>query len=115
MSLKTNEATMNELNSYYAKILHYGLLVIREAALQNDMEWIKAESQFLHNIPSLIDEPNVQRHEYFWSKERQAYIDWVNASGGETARKRMRMFYEPIWKEMAPLMTELLSAARITT
>jgi hypothetical protein len=106
---------MNELTPLYAKLLQYGLLSIREALSSNDIEWAKAQAELLHNIPSLLDESNVKRHAYFWFSEREAYIDWVNASSHEQARKRMKMFYEPIWQEMEPILTELSSAARTAT
>lgn len=114
MYLKIGEATMNELAPYYIKLLHHGLLSIREAAYAKDIEWVKAQTELLHNVPSLIDETNTKRHEYFWVCERQAYIEWIESSGGETPRKRMRIYYEPIWQEMEPLMTEVLSARTVT-
>jgi hypothetical protein len=106
---------MNELTPLYIRLLHCGLLSIREALYANDVEWAKAQAELLHNIPSLLDEPNVKRHEYFWFSERGAYLDWVNLSGSEQARKRMRIYYEPVWQEMEPILTELLSSARTAT
>ena len=36
---------------------------------------IEIEAEHLHNIPSLIDEENIQRHLYYFNKERPAYIE----------------------------------------
>ena len=100
---------MRELNSLYSKVLHFGLLFVREAIRLKDYEWAEAEVEFLHNIPSLLDEPTVERHRYFWLTERDSYIQWVNASGREKTQSRMRTYYEPLWLEMEPIMTSILS------
>lgn len=104
---------MNELNALYAKLLHYGLLLIRDALSSNDTEWAHAQAEMLHNIPSLIDEPNVHRHHYFWSCERVAYIQWVEADGREHVRRHTAMFYEPVWQEMKPILMDSFSKAGI--
>ena len=106
---------MNELTPLYIKLLEYGLLSIREALSSDDIEWAKAQVELLHNIPSLLDGPNVQRHAYFWFSEREAYIDWVKESGHDQARKRMKFYIEPIWQEMEPILTELSTEARSAT
>ena len=62
----------------------------------------------LHNVPSLLDETNARRHEYFYFTERKIIIEWVNASGRDEVKKRTRLFYEPIWREMEPLVLALL-------
>ena len=65
--------------------------------------------EMLHNVPSLLGEENVERHRYYWFSERQHFIDWVSASGRDEAKSRMRTFYEPIWREMEPLVCDLIA------
>lgn len=99
---------MRQLDLLYAQTLDVGFSVLRQAAESGNREWVNAELELLHNIPSLIGEGNKTRHRYFWDMERTRYIEWVSGPGREEARSRMRTFYEPIWDEMEPLVHQLL-------
>ena len=99
---------MKELDTLYVRLLIHGLSILKEAIRSDDAEWTLAEIEWLHNVPSLIGEDNKERHRYFWYKERRAYIDWVSDLGRERARLRMSAFYEPIWNEMEPLLSQFL-------
>jgi hypothetical protein len=95
---------MESLNALYVRMLHLGMIVLRQAFESKDDRWLNAEIELLHNIPSLLDEVNVKRHQYFWFKERETYIAWSAAAGSEQQRSRMRMYYEPIWRDMQPII-----------
>ena len=99
---------MTELDVLYARLLHLGFIVLKEAAHSGDREWLEAELEMLHNVPSLLGEENFERHRYFWFSERQAYIDWTSKSGRDHAKSRMLTFYAPIWQDMEPLIVEML-------
>lgn len=99
---------METLNALYAQFLHVGFIVLRQAIHARNFEWVEAEAELLHNVPSLINEPNVKRHEYFWYAERTHYREWVSAPGREIPKSRMMTFYEPLWKEMEPVLLALL-------
>jgi hypothetical protein len=99
---------MTRLESLYAEMLGVGLLVLRQAVESGNRDWINAEFELLHNVPSLIGEDNKERHRYFWFKERARYVDWVGVPGRDEARSRMRTYYEPIWSEMEPVVTQFL-------
>jgi len=73
---------------------------MRQAAESRNRDWLDAEFEMLHNVPSLINESNLERHRYFWSKERTHYIEWVSAPGRQEAKSRMLTYYKPIWDEM---------------
>lgn len=100
---------MGELDAFYARLTTLGFLVLRQAMLSGDKEWMEAELEMLHNVPSLIGEANSNRHRYYWLSERQHYIDWATQPGREEAKSRMRTYYEPIWHEMQPLVIEVIS------
>jgi hypothetical protein len=102
---------MEKLDLIYAHLLAVGFVVMRQAAEAQDRDWLEAEFELLHNIPSLIGEANPERHRYFWSQERPHYIEWVSASGHEQSRARMLTYYKPIWDEMEPLMAQLTAPA----
>ena len=99
---------MDDLDYLYSRMLHFGFLHLREAFDSGDDEWLSKELELLHNVPSLLSEENSERHRYFWFKERNRYVAWVLAHGGEESTSRMRSFYEPIWNEMEPLILRRL-------
>lgn len=101
---------MQTLNALCAKLLQLGFVVLRQAVLSGDLEWAEAEVEFLHNVPSLIGEPNAKRHQYFWFVERKRYLDWVSAAGREEARSRMMTFYEPVLQEIDPVVIAFLQS-----
>jgi hypothetical protein len=99
---------MSKLDLLYAQVLHVGFTVLRQAVESGSREWVDAEIELLHNVPSLIGEANKERHRYFWFKERTHYVGWVSAPGRERAGSGMLTFYEPVWSEMEPLIQQLL-------
>jgi len=98
---------MGELDLLYAQFLSVGFVVMRQAVETENRDWIDAELELLHNVPSLIGEANARRHRYFWFKERGHYIEWVSTPGREQAMSRMLTYYKPIWDEIEPLVTQL--------
>jgi hypothetical protein len=102
---------MERLNNLYTSLLATGFLVLRQAIDAKDFEWAQAEIELLHNVPSLIDEPNLERHRYFWFTEREHYMTWVSAPGHEKARSRMNTYYAPLWAEMEPVLQRAVAAA----
>ena len=68
-----------------------GLVLLREAILSRDYARAEAEVTLLHNIPSLLDEPNIERHRYFWFVERAAHIEWASAPGREASLSCMNL------------------------
>ncbi len=91
---------MMTLDSLYTRLLKLGFLILREAHEANNDAWVRAEIELLHNVPSLIGEPNAERHRYFLEKERTAYREWVSESGSEEIAQKMRTYYEPLWEEL---------------
>lgn len=102
---------MSELDHLYARLLQVGFIVLNQAIDSGDQDWVRAEVELLHNVPSLLGEDNSERHRYFWDQERTHYIEWAQASGPEEARTRMRTYYEPIWRELEPLIMQRLQHA----
>jgi hypothetical protein len=91
---------MDNINQAYISLLHFGLLILRNANDSGDQEWVNAEIELLHNIPSLINENNRERHRYFWEGERQLYLDWIARSCNKEAQTKMSTYYVPLWKEL---------------
>jgi hypothetical protein len=100
---------METLNAFYARLLELGFVVLRQALDGKDWEWAQAEHRFLHNVPSLMNEPNIERHRYFWCQEREQYLEWASAAGDEP-KSRMLTYYAPLLKEMEPAVQELIGS-----
>jgi hypothetical protein len=100
---------VTSIDALYAQTLQVGFLVLRQAFESGIRDWVDAELELLHNVPSLIGETNTARHRYFWCKERKRYMDWASAPGRDQAKSRMMTYYLPIWEEMEPLMNQLLA------
>jgi len=100
---------MDELNSLYLQMMKLGLLILRQAVSEHDDEWAAAEIELLHNIPDLINDFDAEQHRYFWNATRVAHIEWIEANDHDTARSRMRVYYDPIWKQMGPRIAALAS------
>jgi len=98
---------MADLDLLYARFLQVGFIVLRQAIEYAKRDWIDAELELLHNVPSLVGEGNPERHRYFWFQERSHHIEWVSAPGREEAKSRMLTYYKPIWDEMEPFVTRL--------
>lgn len=97
---------MRTLDKFYLRLLKFGFLILKQAADEGDSAWLKAEIEFLHNVPSLIGETNVQRHRYFWLAEREMYLSWIETHGADRAKSRMRTYYRLILEEMEPIVSE---------
>lgn len=101
---------MASLDPLYVQMLSVGFVVLRQAADSGNNEWIAAELELLHNVPSLIGEPNLERHRYFWQHERTHYLERISGIGLADALSRMRTYYEPIWDEIGAVMGDQLAA-----
>lgn len=83
-------------------LLNVGFIVLREALKSGNINWVDAEIEMLHNVPSLIGEENIRRHEYYWEKERVAYIERISKviTVNKNALSLMNTFYKPTWEQI---------------
>ena len=107
----------------YKHILTMGLLALRDRAPRfNSSRLVEIEAEHLHNIPSLIDEDNIQRHLYYFNRERPAYIASLKELAiPEYADNVLRMYLAPweallsnledIAREISPNKEEVEQAA----
>jgi hypothetical protein len=92
----------------YAEILRWGLLAIREAAYAGKMKVCEVEADHIHNLPSLLDEPNEARHQCYIGQERSYYLDCLERLGdAEYSAERKRVYEQP-WKVLVALAAEEL-------
>jgi hypothetical protein len=95
---------MSDLDRLYLELLYHGLVSLRNASHQGDLELCKAESEYLHEVPSLIGETNRHRHLYQAGAARQAFLHWVESSGRQDVRDFLRVWLEPLWEQIDRLL-----------
>jgi hypothetical protein len=88
------------MDEQYRQLLHSGFLFLREATAARNLDWVNAEIEFLHNVPSLISESNWLRHEYFLVGERSMYLEWAARANIPLQQTLMKNRYVPIWEEL---------------
>ncbi len=91
---------MKLLDPLYWRILQSGIISIRTAAEQGDLSRCRAEADHIHNIPTLIGEENVERHLYYATQERKAYIEWLLATPHKELREHALLVFAPEWQRM---------------
>ena len=90
---------MQVRNDAYREILHRGLLAIRDmAAHQGNAQIAELEADHLHNLPSLIDEPNETRHCYYLFQERVYYLDRLKNQASKDYLDFVLPRYNETWK-----------------
>ena len=108
-------STLTDIDVLYVQFLTAGFISLRLAIDAGDLEWANAETELLHNVPSLIGESNWGRHDYFMNSERPVYITWASAPGRENVKARMQTFYYPFWREIEALVKKMNPQANQST
>jgi hypothetical protein len=84
---------MNEkLSNLYLDLLHYTLLIARDASRIGDTDWSEKEIEFVHNLPNIIKCGGASDHSYFWQVSVQLFLDWLAGSEHEEANRLFRVF-----------------------
>ena len=96
----------------YAEILRWGLLAIREAAYAGKIRVCEIEADHVHNLPSLLDEPNEARHHCYIRQERSYYLERLSQlADAEYVAERKRLYEQP-WKVLAALAIDELKCGQ---
>lgn len=99
---------MNELDKIYLNLLKNGIISLREATSSNDLVWCGNEAEHLHNIPSLIEESNLERHIYYFNFERKKYLEWVKSTGNTRLIKFINKNYIRNWERLSEIIGEMI-------
>jgi hypothetical protein len=92
----------------YAEILRWGLLAIREGAFAGKSKLCEIEADHIHNLPSLLDEPNEARHHCYIGQERSYYLERLEKLGDAGYAADRKNLYEQPWKVLAALAVDEL-------
>jgi len=95
---------VNELDRLYVTLLYHGLIAIRNASHGGDLEYCKAESEHLHEVPSLIGETNILRHVYQATAARGLYLEWVESNNRDDVREFIDIWYAPVWRDIDAIL-----------
>ena len=88
-------------DAIYLRLLQAGLNAVCAAAEAGDLARCRAEARLIHNIPSLLGESNMHRHQYFIQQEREMYLDWLAAANQDDYKTFARLLYEPQWRALS--------------
>ena len=70
------------MQAAYHAILEFGLIGMRNHSanrLYGWWEYLAAEIDHLHNIPSYMNEHNLLRHAYYYCTERPSYLEFMHS------------------------------------
>jgi hypothetical protein len=95
---------VSELDRLYIAILYRGLVSIRNASSNGDLDLCRAESEYLHEIPSLIGETNMHRHIYQVTKVRPAFLKWANDNRREDVLEFVKTWLAAEWKRIDEIL-----------
>jgi hypothetical protein len=99
-----NGATVDRLDYLYVEILKFGIVSIRNASCGGDLDYCRAESEHLHEIPNLIGSDHMSSHVYHATGCRRLYLDWVEKSGRDQLGESVRTHYEPLWRQIDEIL-----------
>lgn len=97
---------MESLDQIYLEILEAGILAVRNAAGDGELSYCRAEAEHIHNIPTLIGEDNIERHNYYYNAERVDYLNWLNSKGSEEAKQWILERYLSAWEKMGKILED---------
>ena len=91
---------MNERDSIYREILRAGFESLRGAIEEGNLERCKAETDHLHNIPSLLGHEDETAHLHYLAMERAEYIKWISNAGRKDLLLFVKHQYWDRWSKL---------------
>lgn len=93
-------------DSIYINILRIGLELAKSATERGEWEYTEKLVVHLHNIPSLLNEPNINRHIYYCSIEMKAFASWIRGSTNELAIEHLDRHFIPCWQNLKDILIQ---------
>lgn len=87
----------------YLQLLERGLPTIRDSAYGGQIALCEIEADHLHNIPSLLEEPNERRHIFYIVKERGLYLERLRKLGATEYLEDRAIWYTEPWQVLAKI------------
>jgi hypothetical protein len=77
------------------------LVLLRNFACGGRLGFCPVEAEHLHEIPTLIDEPNEQRHLYYVQGTRGLYLQQLRELGDAMYLEQVSVWYAGPWQVLA--------------
>lgn len=88
----------DEISNIILDIIYVGILNIRSASIDGDVERCHIESDHIHDLPQILMNYNVQWLEYYWRNHRANFIEDSQGTGLER--------FEPLWDQLETLIKQ---------
>jgi hypothetical protein len=98
------KTTVTSVNSG-SMLLHCGLVMLRNIAPSGQSDLCRIEAEHLHEIPTLVGEPNERRHEYYLRGTRGLYIQSLRELGADEYLANANIWYSEPWRVLESLAT----------
>jgi len=100
---------MNKRDQLYIEILRFGLISLRNQTLSGEFSYCAVEAEHLHEIPSLIDETNEARHDYYLCAHRGHYLERVDQTKESISFVLAR--YRELWPQLEAIHLNLAATS----
>jgi hypothetical protein len=85
----------------YLELLRHGLVLLRNSAHAGQTELCRVEADHLHNLPTLLGEPNEHRYVYYLQGERGLYLERLQQLGAGDYLRLVATWYSGPWRVLA--------------
>lgn len=94
------EATLDR-DKAYLSLLHYGLVMLRNIAHTDRIDLCRIEAEHLHEVPTLVGEPDERRHEFYLRVTRGEYLRSLRETGATEYLENATIWYSGPWQVLA--------------
>jgi hypothetical protein len=102
------EATLDR-DKAYLSLLHHGLVMLRNIAHSDRIDLCRIEAEHLHEIPTLVGEPNERRHVFYIQGTREWYLQGLRQIGATEYLENATIWYSEPWRVLASIARVSLS------
>ncbi|MCC5847775.1 MAG: hypothetical protein JJU29_06730 [Verrucomicrobia bacterium] len=95
------------LDCKYIEILRAGLLIIRDALAVSDFERASLEAEHIHDLPTLLGESNVKRHQYYYDITRILYMEKLKELPTDSFVNIVLTRHFPAWKQLGAILKDM--------
>jgi hypothetical protein len=82
----------------YLNLLHFGLVMIRNVTHSDRIDLCRIEAEHLHEIPTLVGEPNERRHVFYLQGTRGLYLQSLREIGATEYLENATIWYSGPWR-----------------
>jgi hypothetical protein len=84
----------------YLELLHFGLVLLRNYSHSGRVDLCRVEADHLHELPTLVGEPNEGRHLHYLVATRPHYLDSLRRLGASDYLEQVGIWYAEPWRAL---------------